>query len=212
MLHSTQDELALSSIQGFNVAGERKLSREEQLVAEATQVFSKGGFRDTSLQEVADKLNITRPLFYYYFESKDDLLWRIIGRLGDELLEGARPICESALGPTEKIRQLLERHARTLLENVDAFRIYFAERDQLEGRRHRRLRRGEIEYQELLISVVTDGQAAGEFKRVDPWLAERLVFGMANSMVRWYEPSGGISQDVVIRDFTQAGLDVLRAS
>ena len=68
-----------------------KPAREDELLQNAIRLFSRGGFQQTSLQEIASELGITRPLFYYYFESKEDLLWRIIGHLGD-LLEQAEPI------------------------------------------------------------------------------------------------------------------------
>src|SRR5690606_37068825 len=100
------------------------------------------------------KLGITRPLFYYYFETKEELLWRIIGHLGDHLLENARPIAASDRPPAERLPRLLQAHVEALLTNVDAFRIYFAERHLLQGKRDRRLKRGENAYQELIADVI----------------------------------------------------------
>jgi len=67
-------------------------AREQQLVAQAVELFSHGGYRETSIREIAEKLGITRPLFYYYFDSKEELLWGIIGHIGYRLLEQGRPI------------------------------------------------------------------------------------------------------------------------
>jgi AcrR family transcriptional regulator len=170
-----------------------KVSREEELLRNAIQLFSRGGFRETSLQEIADELGITRPLFYYYFESKEDLLWRIIGHLGDALLEQARPIAVAEETPTGRLTRLFERHIETLLENVDAFRIYFAERNQLSGKRDQRLKRGERLYHELITEVVVEGQQLGEIRPGDPHLATRLAMGTANSLLRWFTPAGAIS-------------------
>jgi AcrR family transcriptional regulator len=188
---------------------EPAVSREDQLLTQAIELFSQSGYRETGLQEIADKLNITRPLFYYYFQSKDDLLWRIIGHLGDQLLDRAKPIAASDLRPREKMAKLLEGHADTLLRNVHAFRIYFAERHNLDGPRHRRLLRGEKEYQDLLRSVVIEGQEQNEFKQTDSALLTRLVMGMGNWIVRWYDSGGTLARDNVIKAFAQAGVDVL---
>lgn len=175
-----------------------KVSREEELLRNAIQLFSRGGFRETGLQEIANELGITRPLFYYYFESKEDLLWRIIGHLGDTLLEHARPIAVADETPTRRLAQLFERHVETLLENVDAFRIYFAERNQLSGKRDLRLKRGERLYYELVTDVIAEGQRLGKIRRGDPHLATRLAMGTANSLLRWYTPTGAISaQDLI---------------
>jgi TetR/AcrR family transcriptional regulator, cholesterol catabolism regulator len=188
---------------------ELKVSREEELLSNAIQLFSRGGFRETSLQEIADELGITRPLFYYYFESKEDLLWRIIGHLGDTLLEQARPIAVADEPPVRRLTLIFERHIGTLLENVDAFRIYFAERNQLSGKRDMRLKRGERLYHELVTEVIAEGQRLGQVRPGDAHLATRLAMGTANSLLRWYTPAGPISSADVMSatvEYMLAGL------
>ena len=143
-------------------------SREEELLRNAIQLFSRSGFRETSLQEIADELGITRPLFYYYFESKEDLLWRIIGHLGDTLLDQARPLAIAEGPPHERLRALFNKHIETLLNNVDAFRIYYAERHLLTGKRDLRLKRGEVHYHHLITDVITDGQRVGSSANPTP--------------------------------------------
>ncbi len=191
-----------------------KISREEELLKNAIQLFSRGGFRETSLQEIADELGITRPLFYYYFESKEDLLWRIICHLGDTLLEQARPIAVMDETPTRRLSLLFKQHVEILLENVDAFRIYFAERHQLSGKRDLRLRRGERLYHDLITEVITEGQRLGEIGAGDAHLAARLAMGTANSLLRWYTPAGAIPAEELVSatvEFVMAGLAVNNA-
>jgi TetR/AcrR family transcriptional regulator, cholesterol catabolism regulator len=185
------------------------MSREEELLRNAIQLFSRGGFRETSLQEIADELGITRPLFYYYFESKEDLLWRIIGQLGDTLLEQARPIAVADETPMRRLAMLFEQHVKTLLENVDAFRIYFAERHQLSGKRDLRLRRGERLYHDLITEVIMEGQRLAEIRAGDAHLAARLAMGTANSLLRWYTSTGTIPPDALVSatvEYILAGL------
>jgi Tetracyclin repressor-like, C-terminal domain len=80
---------------------------------------------------------------------------------------------------------------------VDAFRIYFAERNQLSGKRDLRLKRGERLYYELITEVITEGQRLGQIRPGDPHLATRLAVGTANSLLRWYTPAGAISSSDV---------------
>jgi AcrR family transcriptional regulator len=170
-----------------------KVPREEQLVAQAAKLFSSGGYQETALQDIADNLGITRPLFYYYFESKEDLLWRIIGHLGADLLEHARPIAGSAAVPGVKVYQIIEAHVTALLTSLDAFRIYLAQRSQRDGPRDRRLRRDESTYVDLLAEVIVTGQAQGQFRSGDAKLLARYLLGMANSTTQWYTESGRLN-------------------
>jgi len=172
-----------------------KNDREAQLIEQAIALFSNGGYGETSLQEIADKLGITRPLFYYYFKSKDDLLWRLIGHVGDALRDGARPIAASDADPVDKLRMLLEAHATALLENRDTFRIYFAERHLLEGKRHRTLKRGEDEYFGLIAQVIAQGQRTSEFRKANRRVLAHLATGQINSLLTWFEQGGMMSAD-----------------
>lgn len=175
-----------------------KQTREEELLAHALEFFSKEGFRETSLQEIADRLGITRPLFYYYFESKEELLWRLIGNLGDSLLNRARPLAESEDLPLVKLEKILSSHIETLLENAAAFRVYLAERHLVDGKRDRRLKRGENAYFTLLTDIIEEGQRRGEIREGNPQAIARLGQGTANSLLRWYVADGVIPAKEII--------------
>jgi TetR/AcrR family transcriptional regulator, cholesterol catabolism regulator len=194
---------------GGKVARDVNLAREDELLQKAIRLFSRGGFQETSLQQIANELAITRPLFYYYFESKEDLLWRIIGHLGDGLLEQAEPIATASEAPSERLRRILEKHIETLIDNIDAFRIYFAERHLLTGKKDLRIKRGELRYHDLIAAVIAEGQQLHKFRDGDPHFLTRLSVGTANSLLRWYRPSGSMAPRetiVAIADFILAGL------
>lgn len=185
-------------------------TREQQILGHALKLFSQSGYRETSLQDVADQLGLTRPAFYYYFKSKDELLWRLIGNLGDGLLEKAVPIAESKRDPVAKLQELLQAHVRTVLSNSDAFRIYFAERHEVGPSRDRRLRRGERAYADLVAGVIAAGQRRRVFKRGEPKVLALLVFGLANSSLRWYRPRGGLEVSEIAELISAMAVDGLR--
>lgn len=183
--------------------------REEQIVEQARKLFSQAGYHGTSLQEIADELGITRPAFYYYFSSKDELLWRLIGNLGNQLLEEARPIVAEQGDPVAKLHKLMAAHTRTILANADAFKIYFAERHLVDRRRDRQLRRGEDQYVTLIEGIVAEGQNRGAFRGESPHLLALIVLGLANSTLRWFQTRRDLSMEEVsklVADVAIAGV------
>jgi AcrR family transcriptional regulator len=54
---------------------EREAKREAVLHA-AAQAFAEAGFFQTSLDDIAVRLGITKPTLYYYAKNKEDLLCR----------------------------------------------------------------------------------------------------------------------------------------
>ena len=56
---------------------------KERIQAAARELFARKGVQKTSLQEIADKLGITKPALYYHFASREDLLRSIVQPLID---------------------------------------------------------------------------------------------------------------------------------
>ena len=160
-------------------------------MAKALELFSEMGYQETTIQELADTLGITRSLFYYYFRSKEELLWRIIGHLADALLEAIRPIVTGPGSATERFRRVIEAQVDLVLANLDAYRVYFAELNLVADRRERHLKHRADEYHALVSALIAEGQATGEFREGDPVTLVRLLMGMAFSVTDWYSPGGG---------------------
>jgi AcrR family transcriptional regulator len=192
------------------MAASQKQTREEQLIERALQLFSEEGYRETSLEQVTARLGITRPLFYYYFDSKEDLLWRLIGHLGDELLAAAKPVAELEADPGDKLAALVSAHVTALLGNREAFKIYLNERHLVQGTRHQRLKLGEDAYLRLIAAIIEDGQAAGQFKTADSHVLAMLVTGLAHSVLQWYGPGGALGATELASLVASLARDALR--
>lgn len=71
----------------------------------ARELFVQQGVQRTSLQEIADRLGITKPALYYHFSSREELVRSIVQPMLDE--EEAFLVGQEALGEVEP-RALLE--------------------------------------------------------------------------------------------------------
>lgn len=174
------------------------IAREEQLLERALTLFSEAGYRETSLQQIADHLGITRPLFYYYFKSKEDLLSRLIGHLGDAMLEQARPSLESGDAPIDVLYETFRTHVGVLVDNREAFRVYLAERNVIGSDPATRLAlAGEEQYMGLITAVIAHGQEQGQIRVGSPRVLALLAIGLVNSVLRWYVPGGAMSKEAL---------------
>jgi AcrR family transcriptional regulator len=73
--------------------------REEQMLDAATRIFAKRGFRDASMDEIAEACGITKPMLYAYFESKEGLFSAAADRASDTLRANVRAASESERKP-----------------------------------------------------------------------------------------------------------------
>ena len=77
----------------------------ERIQDVARALFKQQGVQRTSLQDIADKLGITKPALYYHFTSREDLVRSIVQPLIDE---GERFIANHESSRDATPRELLE--------------------------------------------------------------------------------------------------------
>lgn len=87
-------------------AGTRQVPRavrEEQMLAVAGEVFAERGFHAASMDEIAERADISKPMLYAYFDSKDGLYSAYMTRVGDELLAAMDAVVAPDLEPGEQV-------------------------------------------------------------------------------------------------------------
>jgi AcrR family transcriptional regulator len=94
-----------------------RAEHEQQILDAAVAVFSERGFQSASMDAVAERVGVTKPVLYTHFGSKDGLLLACISRARAELLDVTSSAAASADTPEEMLRRgtraffdYLERH------------------------------------------------------------------------------------------------------
>lgn len=102
-----------------------RADREAQLLEIAERVLVERGYLATTVEEIADRAGITKPVIYDHFGSKDGLLQRVITRAHEEL-EQATVTAYAAMGSTRDARLVVEVSLTAWFEFIDSHRGSFA--------------------------------------------------------------------------------------
>jgi TetR/AcrR family transcriptional regulator, cholesterol catabolism regulator len=186
--------------------------REAEVLDTATEIFSQKSFIGTSVQDLADALGILKGSLYYYIDSKDDLLFRIL----DRVHEDARLIVEETRvldgPPLERLSTYLERYITFFLENLRRMTLYVREWQYLDAEHKARIVEQRRFYEDFIVGLITESQAAGDIgKSIDPAYAAFFIIGAISSLPDWYSPRGPESPASMARRYTEYSLNVLRA-
>lgn len=92
--------------------------REQQMLDAAVEVFSRNGFHDTSMDAIAAEAEISKPMLYLYYGSKEELFTACIQREGIRFVEAMTPAGDPSLSPREQVGVAL----RAFLGYVDTHR------------------------------------------------------------------------------------------
>ena len=89
----------------MDAEGVGRLTREQrrgQLLAVAQELFSAGGYHHVSMDDIAERAHVTKPVLYRHFPSKLDLYLAIVDARGQDLLtaidDAVRPVVTGAAG------------------------------------------------------------------------------------------------------------------
>lgn len=181
----------------------KKSDRHEELLKIAAQVFYEKGFAQTTLQDIADRMNFTKPAIYYYADSKEALFVEIYEGIVVGAIERARVEAQTAGSGRERFEKLITAHMRIFIENVQANSILEVARAVLSAETRSRMIFLEREYSSILRVVHSEGVADGTLADVDSGLVVNTVLGACNMLHRWYDPSGVASPDEFVKSIVQ---------
>ena len=183
------------------------------LIDAAAEIFHRQGYSDTSVQNVADAVGILKGSLYYYIDSKDDLLYRVLLEVHD----AAHSIIEEvaaldSLSPLERLRVYVQRHVEYNIRHLTKVAVYYHDYQLLAPERRAEIRRQRKMYEDFVEGLITEAQAQNEVSSdLDPHVLANCMFGAVNSIYTWYRPGGKVSASQLADTLTRFALAGVRA-
>lgn len=192
---------------------EQSTRSRQRLVDAATRLFAERGYRDTSVQAIAESAGISRGSIFWHFGSKEGLLsavaeaafrrWEtetLVGDVGD-----ARGI--------EAMRRALESHKRFLRDDADVLRLFFVLMFEALGPRPELAARFAELHRDLRARGRDWLRDGGLRDDVDPETVATLITGALGGIAYQYllDPDG-LDLDRAYADLTRVLADGLSAS
>jgi AcrR family transcriptional regulator len=104
-----------------------RADRERQMMAVAEQVFAERGYVAASMDEIAERVGVSKPMLYEYFGSKEGLLVACIRLARAELLRVTSDASLRADTPEEMLRQGLIAYFRFITEHRQSWALLRSE-------------------------------------------------------------------------------------
>jgi AcrR family transcriptional regulator len=164
--------------------GARKIVRlgREQRVADilgaAREVFCEKGYEAAAVAEIAARLGIVEGTIYKYFESKRELLLKVLEHWYEDMFGDYARDLAGVAGARQRLRLLVWRHLRSVRESPQLCRLMFREVREDQDYPGSSLYAKNRRYTQLLVEVLQEGVAAGEFRSDLPFsLLRDMVYG-----------------------------------
>jgi len=150
--------------------------KREAIVGMCARMFAESGFDAVVLADVAEALGTSKPLIYYYFKSKEEILGVIHARARDEYFSVLEAVEASPGGAREKLEALYKGYFDVALSDVG--RAFAATRGAaaMTATERGHIRDGRRRIMRLMQAAVEEGS----LRPLDVEVAEHAAFALLN--------------------------------
>lgn len=177
--------------------GERKRLQPElrrrQILDAAVRLFYEAGFEGASLRDLSAQVGINKATIYHYFESKEDILFELVHRIGQELLEGVREAYRGGGEPVQVLESMIRFQIGYVENHVEEIKVLVEEKKSLRADLQQTSLDTEAEILRLYKEAILRCQAAGAVRPLHATTAAFGILGQINWLYHWYKPEGPLS-------------------
>ena len=174
---------------------ERLQDREIKRVAvlrAAAQVFNERGFQAATLDEVAARLNVSKPTLYYYVKSKDDILFQCVHTALSMMKQAVDDVRAAGGHAMDRLNAAMREYIHIVTQDFGMCVIRVGE-DPLPPESRAELRRMKAAIDREFRDLVREGIHEGLVAPCDPKIAAFMIAGALSWVGRWYRPDGELS-------------------
>jgi AcrR family transcriptional regulator len=184
--------------------------RRREIFRSLGLVLRERGLASLTMQDIADRLGLTKGNLYYYFEDKQDLLYQCHLACMAVSLDALRRERSRQRPPAERLRAILRQHIRAITDEVYGA-VMLTDLESLTPRQRRIYVAQRDRFEHGVRALIREGMERGDFKKVDARLAGFAILGAINWIPKWYHPRGELTSVQVadaLADFLVAALEV----
>jgi TetR/AcrR family transcriptional regulator, cholesterol catabolism regulator len=185
----------------------------ESILRTSALIFAEKGYHQASIRDIARATQVSLSGLYYYFKSKEELLFLIQDHAFGTLLRELEALLEGVDDPVRRIRLLIENHLRYFVGNMAEMKVLSHEADSLTGDFRRQVNAKKRRLSEIAMEILRELHPDAE---IDLRVATFGLFGMMNWLYNWYRPETDVPVERLAEDvsrlflggFLQSGAEV----
>jgi AcrR family transcriptional regulator len=192
----------------IGMRAELEVFKRERILKEMIELLQERGFREVTLDALAERLKVTKPFIYQYFDSKQQLIATVYERGAQQLLASIEGYVDNKSPAAKRLYDFVRSFA---LQNIEsrAISVVFG---QLEGdlppETLEAIRAIHRQFDIRLASLIEDGRKASEFTVQEPHIAGLAISGMVRWIHRWFQ-DGRLSAAEIAELFADYALNLV---
>lgn len=151
-------------------------------------IFAEKGYHSTSIRDIARATGMSLSGLYYYFSSKEELLFLIQDYCFSTVLDECRRLLVGVDDPVRRLKLLIENHLNYFVNNMNEMKVLSHEANSIAGDLFKKVNSKKRQYVDLAMGLLEEIARAHKVEGLDVRVATFSLFGMMNWIYNWYNP------------------------
>lgn len=172
------------------------LNKKKQIGRAAAKLFNRKGYLETSVDDIAALANTSKGSLYYYFSTKEEILFFILSNYMDVALKNLDAELQQIENGFSKLQFFISRHIDLYVSRLDESKTLLHETHCLSKKHQKYIAEQEKQYARIvseLLKSLFDSHNVPDSDEIT--VVTFLLFGMCNWAYHWYDPKGSVKPD-----------------
>ena len=164
---------------------QRTLQKKKKIVKAAAALFSRHGFRETTLDAIATKADMGKASLYYYFpDGKESIFSTVVQGEAEKAFTEIRDVIAEQPTPSLRLEAYLTHRIRIFHENMGKHRVSEQTRDELLAVAEHEMGPYLLAERALIENLLREGVRTGDFEPLDEVVVARLIQASLRAVTR----------------------------
>jgi AcrR family transcriptional regulator len=159
--------------------------KRDAVIRAAAREFNRKGYHNTSLDDIAARLEVTKPTVYYYVTSKEQLLFECFVAGVEQIRAAFRAVRELAMPARERLNAVLRHYGEAVASDF-GWCMVRAEDQDLSPAMSRHIKSLKSEIDQGIRRLIREGIQDGSIEPCDPKMTSFALAGALNWIAHWY--------------------------
>jgi AcrR family transcriptional regulator len=188
----------------------KRTKRTNDILREASAELALRGYHGSSLDDIAERLDLTKASLYHYFDSKEALFAACLELVAEETLKRLNEIVAASRG-ADLVRALIIEDLRILtIDHAETARLFLNPVDWPPAL-YKQVRRWRERHDHIFAVAIENAIEAGELWSTDPYVARHCLHGALNYAPVWLRTASKAKVNATIESIADQVLAMFRS-
>ncbi len=176
--------------------------KRDAVIRTAARAFRTRGYHNTSLDDIAAELNVTKPTVYHYVENKEQLLFECFRTGLKQIMEAFDEVATAKMPARDRLGVVMTRYAEAITSDFGWCMVQ-AENQDLSPAMSKKVKTLKSEIDQGLRRLIREGARDGSLRKCDEKMAAFAIAGSLNWIAHWYRSDEALTAGEIAERFVE---------